>query len=262
MREILDLDRFPIDQPGTPAYDALVARCQSELTADGMFSLDGLMHSHVAQQVADDTAEDMATAAFHHSREHNIYFEPEIKGLAADHPALRRFKTSNHTLCGDQVAHTAVTTAYEFPPLRRFIADVMGKSELHLMGDDLARLNVMSYGEQDGLNWHFDRSEFTVTLLLQAPDQGGEFEYRTGLRSQQNPNYDGVAKLVEGRDKHVKRIALTPGTLNVFRGVNTPHRVTPVVGDRRRVIAVLCYYEQPGVRFTPEEQLGFYGRQG
>lgn len=262
MREILDLYRFPIDQPGTAAYAALVARCQAELAADGMFSLDGLMHAHVAQQVADDTAEDMATASFHHAREHNIYFQAEVKGLAADHPALRTFHTSNYTLCGDQVAHTAVMAAYEFPALRAFLADVMDKAELHVMADELARLNVMSYGEKDRLNWHFDRSEFTVTLLLQAPDQGGEFEYRTGLRSQTDPNYDGVAKLVEGRDPQVKRIALTPGTLNVFRGVNTPHRVTPVVGERRRVIAVLSYFEQPGVRFTPEEQLGFYGRQG
>ena len=54
--------------------------------------------------------------------------------------------------------------------------------------------------------------------------------------------------------------APTPGTLNVFKGKNTVHRVTPVKGDRARIIAVLTYYERPGVRFTEEEQMGFYGR--
>ena len=262
IRDILDFDRFPIDQPGTPAYRDLVARCQAELAAEGMFSLDGLMHPHVAQQVADETAEDMATASFHHAREHNIYFLKDIPDVPEDHPVRTLFRTSNYTLCGDQVEHTAVTAAYECPALRDFLADVMGKPKLHLMDDALARLNVMSYGEGDALNWHFDRSEFTVTLLLQAPDEGGAFEYRRGLRSAQDPNYEGVGRLVSGQDDQVKQIALSAGTLNVFLGVNTAHRVTPVVGDRRRVIAVLCYYENPGVKFTEEEQLGFYGRTG
>ncbi|WP_159089953.1 hypothetical protein [Ruegeria sp. Alg231-54] len=51
-----------------------------------------------------------------------------------------------------------------------------------------------------------------------------------------------------------------PGALNVFRGVNTPHRVVPVQGVKDRVIATFSYYEKPGVIFSAEEQLGFYGR--
>jgi hypothetical protein len=43
------------------------------------------------------------------------------------------------------------------------------------MADPLARLNAMAYGEGQGLNWHFDRAEFTTTLLLQAP--AGEYPY-------------------------------------------------------------------------------------
>jgi hypothetical protein len=46
----------------------------------------------------------------------------------------------------------------------------------------------------------------------------------------------------------------------VFRGKNTAHRVTPVQGDTTRIIAVFSFYEKPGVRFTEEEQRGFYGR--
>jgi hypothetical protein len=110
------------------------------------------------------------------------------------------------------------------------------------------------------LNWHFDRSEFTTTLLLQAPDDGGSFQYRRDLRSDGDPNYDGVAALVRGEDPDVRTLALTAGTLNVFKGKNTAHRVTPVVGERDRVIAVLSYYEQPDVMFSKEERVGFYGR--
>ncbi|MEM7123642.1 MAG: 2OG-Fe(II) oxygenase, partial [Pseudomonadota bacterium] len=55
---------------------------------------------------------------------------------------------------------------------------------------------------------------------------------------------------------------LAPGTLNVFKGKNTAHRVTPVEGDRDRIIAVFSYYEDAGVMFSEAERIGFYGRAG
>ena len=65
-----------------------------------------------------------------------------------------------------------IVAIYEWPPLAAFLAAVMGKPALHVMADPLARLNVMAYRAGEALNWHFDRSEFTTTLLLQAPEAG------------------------------------------------------------------------------------------
>jgi predicted 2-oxoglutarate/Fe(II)-dependent dioxygenase YbiX len=128
------------------------------------------------------------------------------------------------------------------------------------MRDALARVNVMAYRDGEALNWHFDRSEFTTTLLLQAPDEGGDFVYRTDLRSDADPNYDGVARLLQGEDTEVKSLKLSAGTLNVFRGKNTAHKVSTVRGSRERIIAVFSYFDRPGVVFSREDQLGFYGR--
>jgi len=36
--------------------------------------------------------------------------------------------------------------------------------------------------------------------------------------------------------------------------------VTPVEGTLDRVIAVFSYYERPGVMFSEQERVGFYGR--
>ena len=152
-----------------------------------------------------------------------------------------------------------VMKVYEYQPLVRFLESVMEKDRLYLMDDPLARVNVMSYRDGEALNWHFDRSEFTTTLLLQAPDDGGEFQYRSDLRSDDDPNYDGVARLLRGQDHDVHTVKAEAGTLNVFRGKNTAHRVTPVAGDRERMIAVFSYYERPGVMFSEEERVGFYG---
>ena len=128
------------------------------------------------------------------------------------------------------------------------------------MADPLGRINVMAYHEGEQLNWHFDRAEFTTTVLLQAPRSGGEFQYRCALRSESDPNYEGVARLLADQDERVQTLPLQPGTLNVFKGKNTTHRVTPVEGDRPRIVAVFSYYETPGFTMSDAERFGFYGR--
>ncbi len=262
MKSILNLDDYPLDQPSSPEYAALRARCRADLAQNGMFNLVGFMRP---KPIADTLAYAMPkfeTEAFRHERAHNIYFKKSIPDVPEDSPLYREFSTSNLTLCGDQVGPTAVTRLYEWQPFVDFLADVMERTALFPMDDPLARLNVMGYFDGQGLNWHFDRSQFTTTLLLQAPEQGSTFQYRTNLRSAEDPNYAGVEKLVLGQDDAVQSLDAQAGTLNVFRGVNTPHCVTPAKGPRPRVVTVFTYYEIPGARFTPEEQLGFYGRTG
>ena len=260
MKHILDLDQYPLDKPGSPQWLALVDKCRADLARDGMFNLSGFVIPHALEKAVAEVKPVMDTLSFTHKRRHNIYFRKEIPGLAADHPALTQTDTINHTICYDQMPDSVVSWIYEWPPFIVFLAAAMQLDTLYPMRDALARVNVMAYREGEQLNWHFDRSEFTTTLLLQAPDEGGDFVYRSDLRSDTDPNYDGVAKLLRGQDSHVKTIKLSPGTLNVFRGKNTAHMVSTVKGDRERIIAVFSYFNRPGVKFTAEEQIGFYGR--
>jgi hypothetical protein len=262
MREILDLERYPVDRLGTSAGDALVASCQAELAAEGMFNLPGFVRPDVIGLAAAQLIPLIDSVAFTHRRSHNVYFKREVAGLAPDHPALRQFDTISQTLCGDQIASTLIAKIYDWTPLADFLAAVMEKPGLYLMEDPLARVNVMGYRAGEALNWHFDRSQFTTTLLIQAPEAGGEFQYRTDLRSDDDPNYEGVVRFIDGRDPLVKTLPQKAGTLNVFKGKNTVHRVTPVVGTRDRIVAVFSYYERPGVLFSAEERIGFYGRPG
>lgn len=260
MQGFLDLDRYPLERPQGAGWTALVARCRDDLATSGMFSLEGFLAPGAAAAEAAALAPRFAGEGFRHEREHNIYFRDEVPGLAADHPALQRFHTSNDTLCEDQLAASPLRRLYRWPGFAGFLAAAMGKPALYPMDDPLAGLNVMSYGEGQRLNWHFDRSEFTTTLLLQAPDAGGEFVYRTDLRRDDDPNYSGVARLLAGDDPDVKTLGLSPGTLNVFKGRNTPHRVNDVQGSSTRLIAVFSFFERPDVAFSDEERLGFYGR--
>jgi hypothetical protein len=260
VHDIINLERYPLDRLDGDEGRALIQRCRDDLSRDGLFNLVELIRPELIEQVASEVKPLFESSAFTHRRQHNIYFLPEVEGLDPAHPALQKFETVNHTVCADQIPRSILLKLYNWPPFAEFLASAMQKPALYPMDDPLACMNVMAYRDGEALNWHFDRSEFTTTLLLQAAEQGGEFEYRTGLRDDHTPNYDSVGAFLEGDQADTTTLKLLAGTLNVFRGKNTLHRVTTVQGDRERIITVFSYYEQPGVRFTDEENIGFYGR--
>jgi hypothetical protein len=260
MRELLDLDRFPIERPESPQCLELIQRCKAELSARGMFTLESFVNAPALERAVSELDPLLDRVSYRHARTHNIYFKNDVPGLAPDHPALKKLETVNYTLCADQLAGTVVDRIYEWAPLVDFLARVMGKPRLFLMNDPLARLNVLSYRPGAALNWHFDRSQFTTTLLIRAAASGGEFQYRSALRSDADPNYDGVARLLRGEDPQMSVLPLAAGSLNVFAGRHTAHRVSPVAGNLSRIVAVFSYYEEPGFAFSSAERLGFYGR--
>ncbi len=254
----IKLGAYPL---GDPARRTAILRDAKEtLAREGMVTLDGFMTAEAVAKTLQIAKPAFETDSFEHRREHNIYFQPKVDGVAPDHPALATLQTANRTLCADQLAETPLMALYEDPTFVSFLADLMDKPALYTMDDPLARVNAMTYRAGEALNWHFDRSEFTTTILLEAPEGGGDFEYRPALRTADDANYDGVARLLRGEDKQVQSVTLKSGALNVFKGRNTAHRVTPPIGDKPRTIAVLSYYEAPGVMFSAEERIGFYGR--
>lgn len=261
MKEIIDLERYPLDRADGDAYADLVSYARAALRTDGMVNLFGFLRDASRRKSIATLAPLFDHAAFHHTRSHNIYFRKNVEGLASDHPALREVETANHTLCADQLGETDLARLYDWPAFVTFLAAVMEKPALFPMGDPLAGLNAMSYHDGEALNWHFDRAEFTTTLLLQSPEVGGVFEYARDLRSDDDPNFAQVAELIEGQYP-TQTAAIEPGTLNIFRGRNTAHRVTPCSGPLPRMVVVFSYFETPNVQFTPAERLGFYGRTG
>ncbi|MEM8656042.1 MAG: 2OG-Fe(II) oxygenase [Pseudomonadota bacterium] len=259
MDQIVDFDRYPLHRPHTQEWDALVSHAKAGLARDGLFNLSGFMRPQALAQVLDHVQPRMATQSFHHRRAHNIYFQDTVDGLSPDDPALAKVETANHTLCHDQMRDTALDQLYQWPEFATFLAAVMDKPKLFTMSDALAGLNVLEYRPGEALNWHFDRSIFTTTLLLQEASVGGLFEYAKDLRSDEDPNHSGIAALLAGR---IAPTTLTQaaGTLNVFLGVNTAHRVSRVGPGTSRIVAVLSHYDTPGRAFTAQEQMGFFGR--
>ena len=65
---------------------------------------------------------------------------------------------------------------YEWDELTRFIAAIMDLDLVYPYADPLGALNLAVMGDGDELQWHFDQTDFVVSLALQSADRGGEFE--------------------------------------------------------------------------------------
>ena len=89
----------------------------------------------------------------------------------------------------------------------------------------LSSMNVHYASEGRELNWHFDNSEFAITVQLQASKAGGDFE---NLRDAEKGDihFSGVAEIVEGNFQP-EALSVAPSTLVLFRGYNLIDRVTP-----------------------------------
>ena len=156
--------------------------------------------------------------------------------------------------------HSPARVVFESDLIATFIGLALGVDPLHRMDDPLGALNVMYYEPGDELGWHFDSAEFVVTLMLQAPERGGVFEFFPMLRSGQDANDEGLRALLDGEREGICTLSCKPGTLVLFRGHWSPHQVTPVEGTRPRINAVLAFSRRPDHRLTPSGQMRFYGR--
>jgi hypothetical protein len=97
--------------------------------------------------------------------------------------------------------------------------------------------------------------------MLQAPEQGGAFEYVPQIRGRADEKAI-VANVLDGSREGVIELPFTAGTLLIFGGNQTLHRVTRVSGKRARLVPVLCYAEEPDlVNSTAVREL-FWGRRG
>ena len=141
----------------------------------------------------------------------------------------------------------------------KFIALALGKDRLYRYDDPLGALNVASMADGDELFWHFDQSDFVVSIALRSSDAGGEFECVPQLRTADDERYDAVRDVIDGRAA-VTTVPMEPGTLMFFAGRYSLHRVTPIVGPVARYVALLAYDTKPGTCSSELLRLVRYGR--
>jgi hypothetical protein len=256
----IDLERYPIDDLDGSAGRALVASCREQLRTLGACELEAFLRPEAVAAAVRSVA-GLEPLAFRTETTHNLEFSGREADLDVDDPLRIQVRSAKGLVAYDQIPEDSPLRAvYESDLLTRFVGAALEVEPIHRQADEIGALNVMFYGDGDELGWHVDNADFVVTLMLQASTGGGAFEYAPMLRAPDDPNADGVRALLSGDRTRVRGLSPAPGTLALFRGRLSPHRVTPVTGPTPRINAVLSYAAEPDAVLSPSARRIFFGR--
>lgn len=240
-RDFIDLERYPVDAPDTAGGRAVVTRYVATLRDEGMCRLDGFLRPAAVTQLCGE-AERFAAGANYALKQCNPYFTRKDPAYPDDHARNIMTPRCLGMVAGDLIAaDSGLQRLYRWEPLRRFLSAILGAGEVHVLADPYQCLNISVIPDGPGHNWHFDDGDFVVTLMLRKPESGGAFECVPGIRTPEDENFEAVRAVLLGGREGVRVVPFEPGTLMIFRGRYTLHRVAPVQGQRPRLIAVLSY---------------------
>lgn len=258
--DLVDLDRYPIHELESAAAQELVEECRDGLRSEGAVRLDAFVSANAVERMAEE-ARTVASQGYPNDDTHNCYFDDEIdETLAADHPRRILVRSAQKAVAMDLLPEEfGPRRIYASDQVLAFVAAALEKDVLYQSADPLDGVNMTVYEEGDELGWHFDQSEFSVTLMIERSEGGGDFEYAPMVRTPADERYDEVRAVLLG-ETSPKRLASEPGTLAFFRGRYSLHRVPPVTGATPRMNSVLTYAVEPGHMLSAMAQRMYYGR--
>ncbi|MEM8687867.1 MAG: hypothetical protein AAGF81_11095 [Pseudomonadota bacterium] len=247
--QIIDLERYPFHQPGSEQLSRLMARGKAALERDALFCLEGFLQPNIVSPMAKEM-ERLVPRAIRYESERIAYIE-EDPNLPADHPHNRTHPCSYHQVLNYQIANDSpLRRIYYWQPLTDFLGELCGYDSFFRSDCPHLALTAKIAGEGDTDGWHYDSNDVVFSLLLQAPEAGGAFEYAPHLRSEGDERYDALEAVLADPQRLAIRPEMAVGNLVVFKGDLSLHRVTPVAGPRKRVVALFCYDRAPGTAFA------------
>jgi len=258
-RRYIDLAKFPIHDLEGRGGQSFLARRREEINGTGACNLQGFIKEGAIDELAQE-AQALFEFGYRKDSRRNAYFTKDDTSLPSDHPLRAFFPLKMSQVAKDLISDTAVIRQlYDWDPLTEFIRRVVGLDQLYRNADPFLALNLTYLSQGDVQPWHYDHNEFTVTLLLQDAESGGEFEYAPRLRSATDDNFEAVKRLFAGTYPDVRMLPRRPGTLTIFKGRNAMHRVTEVGGNRPRISALLSYDSRPNQVASDETNIAIYG---
>jgi len=246
--DLVDTDAYPLDRPDDPAIASLLAKGRAALKDNALFRLPGFVRPHAAEVMASELQARIPQSV-RYDRPRIAYYE-DGQDWPEDHARSLRHDCSYHQVLNHQIPNgSPLRQLYVWQPLTDFLGQIMGYETFHRSECPHLAMTAKIAGPGDTDGWHFDGNDVVFSILLQAPDAGGQFEYAPYIRSETDENYGAVADAMQDRSDAIRQPPMQPGDLTVFKGDASLHRVTPVEGDRRRIVALFCYDQQPGTCF-------------
>lgn len=259
--ELIDLDRYPIADLDSGPGAAFLAECQRSMELNGWCNLDGFIRADALAHLNGEANDLLPTAEVLHVKR-NIYQGAIDPDLPADDPRRQEFTHIAVQLADDQIpGETLLKRFYHSELLTDFVRRVQKKAQLYRCADEFQALNVVALQPGSWHAWHYDTTECTVTLLLQAAETGGEFTFLPNSRTDETEDRAAVDRLLAGDMTEAQSFSRGAGAFTLFRGGYSLHGVTKVEGSQPRISAILTYDEQPDRVIADDINIRIYGKR-
>jgi hypothetical protein len=255
-----------VPEPDRTPLDALVDLDWSSVDAGrrqmqetGACEIPGFVRADALPQFVDD-ARRLAPLAHRSGGLGTVYLGFPDESFPAEHPRQWLGDYNLGAVAYDLFpAASPIRRLYEWDELRAFVAAILGLETIYPYADPLGALNLAVMADGDQLQWHFDQTDFVVSLALQDGDEGGDFEVAPFVRNSDDECYDDVARVLAG-ERAPQVFPMTPGTLLIFAGRNSIHRVSPIIGSTPRLVGLFGYDTIPGTMSSELLKAVRYGR--
>ena len=260
--QIINTTVYPVDNLSSAGARTWIAQLRARLDQDGSCTLPKFVTAPALTKMAQQ-ALSIAHLAYPGPTEVSPYFFNYRLGsgddLPATHPLRHKGKRNLSQVAADLIPpEFLLSQLYRSDLMLDFLAAVTGKP-VYRNQDPYQSLNISVMHQGGCQQWHFDSGTMVTTLLLQESEAGGIFEYAPAIRSEEDENFDTVQAVLDGNSNRVRQNRLQAGTLSLFRGHYSLHRVTEVEGSQQRVQAILGYSTRPGLLGKKESSILHYG---
>ena len=251
---IINLEQHPIQESD------YLKSCKDQLDSTGALVMEDFLNFDTVESLQAEAREVRPLAYFCHQN-HNAYLLDPDPDFPQEHIRNLEQVSDKGCITHDQVPENSLLrTLYEWPDFRKFLKHVLGET-VFPYADTLSSININYYEQGQQLGWHFDNASFAVTLMLQSPRQGGEFEYREKVRNSEKGDsaFTDTEAVIKGK-LQPKTLAMGDGALVLFRGRNSLHRVATVVSEQARILVTLNFNTEPGIMLSELARMAFFGR--
>ena len=259
---MINYDLYPLNQLDNESGKRFVAVIRKSLSSDGCCLLPNFIKADELS-VMRKQAKSIAHLAYPGPTEVSPYFFNYNLGadqdISSDHPLRRKGKRNLAQVAADLIPKDfLLSQLHRDSKMTGFLSAVLDRAVYRNM-DPYQALNISVMNEGGCQQWHFDGGNMVTTLLLQEPEAGGEFQYAPAIRSDLDENFDEVKSVLDGDLSRVKTHRLQAGTLSLFRGHYSLHRVTEVQGQQQRIQAILGYTTMSNYFGKKESSILHYG---
>eukprot|EP00927_Polykrikos_kofoidii_P061205 TRINITY_DN56070_c0_g1_i1.p1 TRINITY_DN56070_c0_g1~~TRINITY_DN56070_c0_g1_i1.p1 ORF type:complete len:305 (-),score=20.53 TRINITY_DN56070_c0_g1_i1:325-1239(-) len=260
----VNIERYPLHDLERCA--SLVAQSRDEVAKRGYCHLPGFLRPEAIKHLTEECNSLVSAGRFFRSHEtHNVYLQ-ESEGAQGDHDSIlsKQFPSSKMLVSMDELSEdSTLLEIYHWDALRNFLQKSFGLRELYRSADPIGGVyyNVFDAACNDALGWHFDRSRYSINLILQTtPGAGGDFQFVADTRPQIEKMrlWSEVEEHIQGR---LQTPELLPGSLYLFAGNRSIHQVSAVTHGKR-VNAIFTYVDKPDEKLNEYTRLKFFGRSG